>query len=128
MCFRQCENVTNVSALARLFLVLLLVSVSIQRIPLEAVPGERGLATREGAEGAGRVQVQSVFVTWQRDVRCRVLLPVCHLVYKNPAQSEFPLLGIVLAAWLPACVSHFLLSFGVPGFQLESSYWVCFSV
>ena len=53
MCFHQCDNVTNVSVLAGLFLVLLLVSVSIQRIPLQAVPGERGSATGEGA-GGGR--------------------------------------------------------------------------
>lgn len=59
MCFRKCENV---SALAQLFLVLLLVSVSIQRIPLEAVPGESGLVT---LEGAGKAQARSVFVLWQ---------------------------------------------------------------
>lgn len=53
MCFHQCKNRTNVSALAQLFLVLLLVSVSIQRICLEAVPGERGLVMREGV-GGGR--------------------------------------------------------------------------
>lgn len=59
MCFHKCENV---SALAQLFLVLLLVSVSIQRILLEAVPGESALVT---LEGAGKAQAWSVFVIWQ---------------------------------------------------------------
>lgn len=53
MCFHQCKNRTNVSAVAWLFLVLLLLSVSIQRIRLEAVRGERGLVMREGV-GGGR--------------------------------------------------------------------------
>lgn len=53
------------SALARLFLVLLLVSVSIRRIPLEAVPGESGLVM---LVGAGKAQARSVFVIWQRVV------------------------------------------------------------
>lgn len=39
-CFHQFGDVINVSAHTCLFLALLLVSVSIQRIPLEAVPGE----------------------------------------------------------------------------------------
>lgn len=69
-----------------------------------------------------------VLVIWQRGVGSGMLLSVCHLAYKNPAQSEFTFLGIVLAEWLPACLSCFFLLLGVPGFQLESSYLVCFFV
>lgn len=115
MCFCTCENVST-----QLFLVLLLVSVSIQRIPWEAVPGESSLVML-GA--VGKVPARSVFVIWQQDALCVVLLPVWHLVSEQTVPREFPLLSIVLPS-----VTWFLVSFGVPGFLLESYYLVCFIV
>lgn len=100
MCFRQCENVTNVSALAQLFLVLLLVSVSIQRIPLEAVPGECGLATREGA-GGGRESTSAECVC-DLSARCPMLsadscVPPC---LQEPCSKPIPPFGCC-----PGCVA-----------------------
>lgn len=97
MCFCQCENA---SALARLFLVLLLVSVSIQRIPLEAVPGECGSATREGAGGSR----ESTSTECVRDlaVRCLTLsadscMPPC---LQEPCSKPIPPFG-----YCPGCVA-----------------------
>lgn len=60
--FHQFEDVINVSARTCLFLALLLVSVSIQRIPLEAVPGEARCSDAGGSRrGQGEHGARSWF-------------------------------------------------------------------